>query len=40
MGPGDEMIVQGTWRILLIWLVIFGLLKGRHIDSFVTIGVE
>ena len=37
---GVEMIVQGTWRVLAMWLVKYGLLKGRHMDPFVTIEVE
>ena len=28
-----------TWRVLVIWLVQFGLLKGRHLDPFVTFEV-
>ena len=37
MGPGDEMIIQGTWMVLVIQLVLFRLLEGRYIDTFVII---
>ena len=29
-----------TWRVIAMWLVIFGLLKVSHIDPFMTIEVE
>ena len=39
MGPEDEMIVPGNLECFLIWLVLFGLLKGRHLYPFVTFTV-
>ena len=40
MEPRDEIIVPGDLGVLVIWLVLFGLMKGRYIDPFVTIDVK
>ena len=39
IGPGNEIIVPGDMEGSIIWLVLFGLSKGRHIDLFVTFEV-
>ena len=34
MGPGDKMIIPADQKdFFAIWLVLFGLLKGRYSDS-------
>ena len=33
MVPVDEMIAKGTWSVIVIWLVLFVMLKGRHSNS-------
>ena len=38
MGTGDEIIVPGDQRVIVIWSVLFGLLKRRY--PFVTIYIE
>ena len=30
---GIKLKSQGSWRVSVIWLVLFGMLKGRHSDS-------
>ena len=40
MGPEDEMIVPGAWRVIVILLVLIGILNETHIYPFVTIEVE
>ena len=37
---GMKLQFQGIWRVLVIWLVLFGMLERIHIDLFVTIEVE
>ena len=31
IGPRDETIVPGDLRVLVIWLFLFGVMKGRHL---------